>query len=236
MKPRIINIKKLTKTKWLNLFRVQYVNSKGKIVDWFFSSRKDKPIYNNKPDAVFVVPIVNTPEGKKLVIIKEYRVLIDGYEYGFPAGLMEEGFTIEAMVKKELKEETGLDVKKIIGCSNKLYSSPGLSDESCIVVFAEVEGELSNKYQEDTEDIEAFLYGVKDVRELLGSDKIVGAKAWGILYGFATWGDISYPSDGITVSVSDELHMSREDVHKSCLMPPSGALLAWQEMIAEEKK
>lgn len=191
MKQKIINIKKLTKNKWLNLFEVQYVNSKNKVINWSFASRKKEPYKEkDKIDAVVIIPIVDTKEGKKLVVTKEYRLPIFDYEYGFPAGLIDDGETLSQSVERELKEETGLILKNIIGRSNKIISTAGMSDESTIIVFVEAEGKIEDKHQEDTEDIETFLYGVDDIRKLLSSDKKVGAKAWGVLYYYSQIGKI----------------------------------------------
>ena len=191
MKQRIIKIKKLTMNKWLNLFRVQYINSKNKVIDWFFVSRKKEPITDKSVDAVVIIPIINTPEGRKLVVTKEYRVTIGDYEYGFPAGLIENGSSMKQSATRELKEETGLNIKKVLGVSNVVYSSPGLSDESSVMFFVEAEGEISKKYQEATEDIETFLYDINDIRNLLGdANKAVGAKAWGVLYYYSKIGEI----------------------------------------------
>ncbi|KKL71366.1 hypothetical protein LCGC14_2095660, partial [marine sediment metagenome] len=92
-----------------------------------FVSRKTDPFKDRSPDAVVLVITVDSPEGRRLVVTKEYRVPIGGCEYGFPAGLIDSGMTIEETVKKELKEETGLDLVKIIGKSNTDVSSAGLS-------------------------------------------------------------------------------------------------------------
>jgi len=183
-------VKKITNQKWINLFEAKYVNSKNKICKWIFASRKEDPYKDNSPDAVVLLITVDTPEGRKLVVTKEYRASMDDYEYGFPAGLIDSGMTINETVAKELKEETGLDLIRIIDKSNQVFSSAGLSDESVIMVFVEASGEISSKYQEDVEDIEAFLYDIDDIRELLKSDKKVGAKGWGVLYYYAKVGKI----------------------------------------------
>ena len=113
MKQRIIKSEKITNNSWINLFKVQYINSKDKVCNWIFASRKKQPFKDKNPDAVVLIPIINTSEGRKLVVTKEYRVTIEDYEYGFPAGLIDEGMTVEETVEKELKEETGLEIKKI---------------------------------------------------------------------------------------------------------------------------
>ncbi len=190
MEQRIIKSEKLTNYKWINLFRVQYINSKQNLCNWIFASRKKDPFKDKGVDAVVLVVLVDTSEGPKLVVTKEYRAPISDYEYGFPAGLIDKGKTLEETVKKELKEETGLNLVRIIGKSNPVVSTAGLSDESAIIVFLEASGEIKTEYQEKTEDIEAFLYDIKDISNLLTSDKKIGAKAWGILYYFSKMGKI----------------------------------------------
>ena len=190
MKQRIINSEKLTNNKWINLFRVQYINSKQHLCNWIFASRKNNPFKDKDVDAVVLVVLVNTFEGQKLVVTKEYRASLSDYEYGFPAGLIDKDMTLEETVKKELKEETGLNLVRIIEKSSPVVSTSGLSDESVIIVFLEAIGEIKTKYQEDTEDIEAFLYNVKDISNLLTSDKKIGAKAWGVLYYYSKIGKI----------------------------------------------
>lgn len=207
MKQKILKTSQLTDNKWINLFHVGYRNSKDKLCDWIFASRKKDPYKDNKFDAVVIVATVDTPEGRRVVVTKEYRAPIDDYEYGFPAGLIDPGMTVEETAEKELKEETGLDMVKITDYSNQVVSSAGLSDESVIIVFVEAKGEISSKYQEDTEDIKAFLYDIKDVRDLLSNrfvydvystenslayrnSKKVGSKAWGVLYHYEKIGKI----------------------------------------------
>jgi ADP-ribose pyrophosphatase len=208
-KQKILSTMKMTDFKWVNLFQTVYKNSKGKMCEWIFASRKKDPFENASanPDAVVIVATVDTPEGRKVVVTKEYRAPIDDYEYGFPAGLIDPGMTVAQTVDKELQEETGLDVITITDYSNQVFSSAGLSDESVIIVFVEAKGEISSKYQEDTEDIETFLYDIKDVKELLSeafvydiystenslaedNNKKVGAKSWGVLYHYTKIGKI----------------------------------------------
>ena len=191
MKRKILKFEKVTDNKWINLFRIKGQNIRGNIVNWLFASRKEDPLNDKSIDAVVIVPIINTPEGKRLVIIKEYRWSVSDFEYGFPAGLVEGIETVESTAKKELKEETGLDWVKTTHISNAVYSSPGLSDEACVMVFVEAEGEISSKNLESAEDIEAFVVDIDGVNDLLQDpNKKIGAKGWGILYYYSKLGRI----------------------------------------------
>ncbi len=103
MKSKISKISKISRVtghQWINLFRVQYINTKEKVCNWLFASRKKNPFDDDSIDAVVIIATINTPEGLKVVVTKEYRVPIRDYEYGFPAGLIDPGMTEEETVKK----------------------------------------------------------------------------------------------------------------------------------------
>ncbi|MHC5001334.1 MAG: NUDIX domain-containing protein [Planctomycetota bacterium] len=138
---------------------------------------------------------MRTPAGNRLVLTKEFRVPIDDVESGFPAGLIDANETIESTVRRELKEETGLDVVTIHHVSPPVYSSAGLSDESCCMVLVTAAGKPSTHLNESHELIEVLLYNVDDIRELLKSNKKIAAKAWGLLYHFAATGRIEFSAN-----------------------------------------
>src|SRR5262245_31700364 len=106
-------LRKLTDLRWLNLFEVECEPGSGKRVRWQFVSRKSAPELSGapqRPDAVFIVPILMTPRGNRLVFVREFRVALGDCEYSCPAGLIEPGETIETAARRELKEETGLEL------------------------------------------------------------------------------------------------------------------------------
>jgi len=154
-------------------------------------SRKDKPIEDaTKADAVVIVATIDTNEGRKLVVTKEFRVPLWDFEYGFPAGLIDEDEDITKAITRELREETGLEVAKIKHISMPVFSSAGLTDESCHMALVEVKGQVSDKWLDSTEDIEVLLLDVEGIRDLFTSNKKIAAKAWGLLYHYAQIGKI----------------------------------------------
>jgi ADP-ribose pyrophosphatase len=184
-------LKKLTDCKWANLFEARFKRKGQAERSWVMCSRKGRPIEDAaKADAVVIVPTIETDEGTRLVVTKEFRVPIWDYEYGFPAGLIDDGENMEQTVARELKEETGLELAKIKYVSAPVYSSAGLTDESCHMVLIEAKGRISNKWLDHTEDIEVLLLDVEGIRDLLSSNKKIAAKAWGLLYHYARTGRI----------------------------------------------
>ena len=125
----IKKIKTLVETKFVSLYDVEYENKLGNTKHWMVSSRKNKneleQIYleykEDKIDAVVICAYHKTL--KKIVLINQYRVPINKHIYELPAGLVDKGEETEIAVKRELKEETGLDLISInkINSKEKLY-------------------------------------------------------------------------------------------------------------------
>jgi ADP-ribose pyrophosphatase len=129
----------------------------------------------SRADAVVIVATIDADGKKKLVVTKEFRVPIWDFEYGFPAGLIDDDEDVETTVARELKEETGLELVRIRHISTPVFSSAGLTDESCHMVLVEARGQTSDKWLDESEDIEVLLLDVEGIRDLLASDKKIRA-------------------------------------------------------------
>lgn len=187
----IISVKKLTDYNHLNLFSVNYKDRENCEKKWIFSSRSKQlnPLEKKdaNPDAVVIIPFHILE--KKLVMIKEFRIALGGYNYGFPAGLLDKGESTETAGRRELYEETGLHVTKILKTSPAVFSSSGMTDESVSLMFAECEGEPTNCFNESSEDIEVIMLSQNNAADLLSDSKIkFDVKSWIVLNTFATYG------------------------------------------------
>ncbi|MCQ2969792.1 MAG: NUDIX hydrolase [Clostridium sp.] len=193
---KINKLTTLAETKFLKLYNAEYTNKSGKTKNWIVASRKEKEIledvyFNNKKledDAVLIVPFHKDEE--KIVVIKQFRVPINSYIYEMPAGLIDKGEDDLTSITRELKEETGLDVVKILDkkVKNQLFLSPGMTDEAVTSAFCICNGTLSNMYMEDDEDIEPILLSQKEVQELLNKDVKFDIKCYIFLQQFANLG------------------------------------------------
>ena len=184
----IKNVKKLTDEKWLNLFDVRYVTRGGDEKSWKMATRKKEPKCAKgsyeQPDAVVIVPF-HKKRGK-MVITREYRVPLNDFEYGFPAGLIDEGESVEQATRRELREETGLTVRRIIKSSPAIYSSAGMTDESVAMVYVECEGQPSTSANTESELIETLFVSPDEALDLLSDPTLkFDAKAWLVISQFA---------------------------------------------------
>ena len=113
------------------------------------------------------------------MVIREFRVPVGDYMYGFPAGLLDPSEDLVVAAGRELHEETGLNLIGVYRKSPAIFSSAGITDEAIAMVFAEVEGTPSIHHNQDSEDIEIFLMDREEVQDLLHrSDIFFGARAW----------------------------------------------------------
>ena len=76
---------------------------------------------------------------------------------------------------REMKEETGLEFTPIT--VNEAYEKPafttvGMTDESCAIVFGTSAGEITKEFQEDTEEIEVVLADREEVKRILKEEKV----------------------------------------------------------------
>ena len=187
----ISGVQKLTDMHHLNLFSVAYQDKKGKDKTWTYASRSnhDNPAGRTEtvPDAVVVVPFHTTE--KKLVIIREFRVVLGGYQYGFPAGLLDPEEKTEQAGKRELFEETGLHLTRVVQKSPAVYSSSGMTDESVSLLYAECDGTPSSAHTEDSEDIQVKLLSRKAAGQVLAEPcAMFDVKTWIVLQTFASHG------------------------------------------------
>lgn len=188
---KIKKARKLTHQQWLNLFDVTFTDKNREEKSWQLASREDQPkcITGNfdKPDAVIIVAFHTDQE--KVVITKEYRVPLGDFEYGFPAGLVDAGETVQEAARRELQEETGLNITRFIKISQPVYSSAGMTDESVTMVHVECDGMPSVEENADSELIEVILISQSEASHLCKNAELkFDAKAWLVLSRFAETG------------------------------------------------
>ena len=197
IKNKVQNLETLSQTKFLSLYNANYINKGGNKKTWTIATRKSKEaleeqFFNGKEDKVdAVVILAYHKDEKKLVAIRQFRIPLNNYVYELPAGLIDNNDDIISTVKRELKEETGLDLEEVFEdkMGQKLYLSPGMTDESVSLVYCTCSGEVSTENLEEDEDIETVLLSREDAQKILNSNERCDIKFFMALQAFITLGD-----------------------------------------------
>ncbi|MGL5066690.1 MAG: NUDIX hydrolase [Sarcina sp.] len=167
---KLLSVNKLVDCKFLRMYELDLLNGNDKPKKYFVASRRKeeelacKTMNHDKADAVMIVPITREDE---FIILKQFRPAINDYIYEFPAGLVDAGEKIEQSAKRELFEETGLNVTSVELILKPSYTSVGMSDESVAVVKAIVEGEVTTEHTEEDEEIEVLKVKRADAKEFV---------------------------------------------------------------------
>lgn len=176
----ILSVEKKTDNRFLNMYDLQYENKVGGQGIYHIASRGASieelklKTHKNKPDGVIIYALYG-PKRDKVVMVRQYRFSVDDYVYEFPAGLVDVGETYSQAGARELKEETGLDftpVKADEMYSKPLFTTIGMTDESCATVYGYASGKISKEGLEDNEDLEVIIADRKEVRRILKEENV----------------------------------------------------------------
>ena len=123
------------------------------------------------PGAVLIIPFLSKD---KIVLLKQFRPVIEAYIYELPAGTLEQNELASVCAKRELIEETGYRAKKIkkIG---KIYPCPGYSTEK-ISIFTAHDLSVCPQQLEKDEIIQTKIYSKAEIVKLFKQGKIFDAK------------------------------------------------------------
>jgi len=182
---KIIATKRIAETKFINLVEDVYTDNDGKEHRWVKAQRP------NGQHAAVIVPMLRINSTPYLIVTKEFRVPLNGYEFGFPAGLIDPGENPTSTAVRELREETGYKVDKILEVSPLVFNSPGLTDEGVYLVYVEVSQKPEETNLQGSEEIVTYIMGQEGIKTLLDdSSKLFGAKAWLIFKQFVKHGEV----------------------------------------------
>ena len=110
------------------------------------------------------------------MLVKQYRVPLNHYIYEIPAGLVDNNEDIENCVKRELFEETGLELVEIKKVFKNIYLSPGITDECASLVFCTCKGDISYDYLQEDEDLTIHMYSQDEIDDIIKNEEKLDLK------------------------------------------------------------
>ncbi len=166
------NIKKVQGGSFIHRYDITYETEKGGEKVYEMISRDPDittldELQVGKPDAV--VLILHDETGERILLNREFRLASGQWVYNFPAGLIDPGERVEESARRELWEETGLELTEICDELPLSYSAVGFSNEKNVCVIGTAAGRF-RKSTSEVEEIEAAWYTRKEVRELLRTE------------------------------------------------------------------
>ena len=120
-----------------------------------------------------------------MVALRQFRIPLGCYIYEFPAGLVDRGEDYRAAAVREMHEETGLKFDPIEAdqmFEAARYTTAGLTDESCCMVYGHCSGDPSRKYLEEGEDIQIILADRQEVRRILKEERVALMTAYQLMH------------------------------------------------------
>jgi ADP-ribose pyrophosphatase len=123
------------------------------------------------PGAVLIVPFLGP---RRIILLRQYRPVIEDWLYELPAGTIEPGEKPIACARREVIEETGYRAGSMrrIG---RIYPVPGYSTE-VITMFAAGSLTPIGMACEDDEIIEPLVFTRQAVRDLVRRGRLIDAK------------------------------------------------------------
>lgn len=134
---------------------------------------RSKPMVRHR-GAATILPLLQTNEGLRIVVIRNERVTIDSFLLELPAGGIDENEEPISAAARELIEETGYKAGSMRPLC-QFYTTPGLTDE-LMHVFIASDLEFVGQQLEPYESMTVELMRVDQLLEMLDSGQIMDGK------------------------------------------------------------
>lgn len=165
---KLIDFKKVKDGKFLKNYELKYLNKAGKEKTFEIVSYNDYDGASQIAQKCSGFSIVALSEDhQKMLVLKEFRMGVNRQIYNLCAGKIEKGEEPEDCIKRELMEETGLEVTQIIKILPPSFAAVALSDVKNQIAIVEVKGEPTGQNASDNEWIEPKMYTKNEALKLV---------------------------------------------------------------------
>ena len=175
MKSRVVDIVEKP-LEYLKSFSISYLTRNGIKKQWEVASRGTlerlkNEVFDHSVSTDGSKIVAMSEDEKKLILVREFRPIAGKSIYSFPAGLIDEGESVEAGAVREFKEETGLDLT-ILGMDKPRYTSVGIINERVNTVYGYYSGSISQDHLEESEEIEALEVDREEALRLIREEEV----------------------------------------------------------------
>ncbi len=169
---------------FLKKYELHY-DSDGQPVCWeviSLNELKTKKDLASRKTAVEIIP--RFPDGDYL-LCREFRFAVNDYVWEFPTGIIDGDETPEQAARRELREETGLELVSVDRALPPACYCVGLTDEIIVPLFVTVRGEM-RPCREAYEQIRSYKMSLKDIQALLNQPGVKITETCMLILGMLT--------------------------------------------------
>lgn len=169
---KLINFKKVKDGKFIKNYELKYLNNDGKEKIFEIISHNDYESASEIGQKSSGVSIVALDESlEKMLILKEFRMGVNKQIYNLCAGRMEKGETPEDCIKRELLEESGLELKRVVRILPPSFAAVALSDIKNQIAIVVVKGTPTGKNASANEWIVPDMYSKSEALKLVENEE-----------------------------------------------------------------
>lgn len=185
MENKLTKIEKVQSGKFLNMYNLEYTREDGsKKIYETVSRQSDLTIEGMRDNSMIsqaVGMIMFNHDKSKIMLQQEFRMAMNKWVYNFPGGLIDSGEDAEEAATRELWEETGLHLDKVLAHLPVSYTSVGISNETSETIVGIASGEFKASTSVD-EQIKPGWYSKEEVRALFEKNVPMSMRTMSVIW------------------------------------------------------